>query len=118
MKYLIFSSLIGALTFLSPGHGGRAADIQTVWESGFISSKYHFPGDELLADHRFALEEDFATECSSELLIPSFTKGQKQSAAKEVETTCQIATVRILIEHIIGEIKSPSRILDGPLPIT
>ena len=50
------------------------------------------------------MEEDFAAKCSSELLIPAFTKGQKQLTAKKVETTGQIATVRIHIELIIGEI--------------
>ena len=78
----------------------------------------YYPGDQLLADRGFALEEDFAAEWSSELFIPAFTKGQKQLTAKEVETTRQIATVRIHLEPIIGEIKNRFRILDGPLPIT
>ena len=117
MRYLISCSPIGAVTFLSPGYGGRATDMQIVRELGFISSKYYYPGDELLAGRGFALEEEFAAECSSELFIPAFTKGQKQLTAK-VDTTCQIATVRIHIEHIIGEIKNRFRILDGPLPIT
>ena len=116
MKYLISCSPIGAVTFLSPGYGGRATDIQIVQDSGFISSKYHYPGDQLLADREFALEEDFAAEYSSELFIPAFKKGQL--TAKEVETTRQIATVRIHIERIIGEIKNLFRILDGRLPIT
>ena len=118
VKHLISCSPIGAVTFLSPGYGGRATDIQIVRESGFVSSKYHYPGDQLLADHEFALEEDFATECSSELFIPAFTKGQKQLTAKEVETTRQTATVRVHIERIIAEIKNRFRILSSPLPIT
>ena len=118
MKYLISCSPIGAVAFLSPGYGDRAIDIKTVRESGFISSKYHYPGDQLLADRGFTLEEDFAVNCSSELFIPAFTKGQKQLTAKEVETTRQIATVRIHVERIIGKIKNRFRILDGPLPIT
>ena len=123
MKYLISCSPTGAVTFLSPGYGGRATDIQIVQDSGFISSKYHYPGDQLLADREFALEEDFAAEYSSELFIPGFKKGQltakeKQLTAKEVETTRQIATVRTHIERIIGEIKNLFRILDGRLPIT
>ena len=77
VKYLTFWSPIGAVTFLLPGYGGRTADIQIVRESGFISSKYHYPEDQLLADRGFAFEEDFAAECSSELFIPAFTKGQK-----------------------------------------
>ena len=74
--------------------------------------------DQLLADHGFELEEHFAAECNSELFIPLFTKEQKQLTAKEVATTRQIATVRIHIERIIGEIKNRFRIYDGPLPIT
>ena len=49
MKFLISFSPIGAVSFLSPGHGGRAADIQIARESGFTSSKYHYPGHQLLA---------------------------------------------------------------------
>ena len=78
----------------------------------------YYPRDQLLADCGFALEEKFAAECSSELFIPAFTKGQKQLTTKEVETTRQITTVRIHLEPIIGEIKNHFRILDGPLPIT
>ena len=64
------------------------------------------------------MEEDFAAECSSELFIPAFTKRRKQLTAKDVETTLQIATVRIHMESIIGEIKNRFRILDGSFPIT
>ena len=87
-------------------------------ESGFISSKLHYPGDQLLDDRGFTLQDDFAAECSVELLIPSFTKGQKQLTAKEAETTRKIAHVRIHIERVIGQIKNRYSILDGPLPIT
>ena len=118
MKYLISCSSTGAVTFLSLDCHGRATDIQIVPESGFISSKYHYPRDQLLADCGFALEENFAAECSSELFIQAFTKEKKQLTAKEVEITCEITTVRIHTECIIGEIKNCFGILDGPLPIT
>ena len=118
MKYLISCSNIGVVTFLSPTYDGRATDTQIALESGFCSSKYHYPGDQLLADRAFALEENFAAKCSSELFITSFTNGQKQLTAREVETTYQIATVRNHIKRIIGEIKNHFRILDGPLSIT
>ena len=68
----------------------HGTDIQIVRESEFISSKYHYPGDELPPDRRFALKEDFAAECSSEFFVTAFTKGQKQMTAKEIETTSQI----------------------------
>ena len=73
--YLISCSPIGVVAFLSPGYGGRATDIQIVWQSEFITSKYHYPGDQLLADSGFALEKDVAAEYSSELFITVFTKG-------------------------------------------
>ena len=88
MKYLIPCSSIGAVTFLSQGYGGRATGIQIVQESGFISSKYHYPRDQLLADCGFALEENFAAESSSKLFIHAFTKEKKQLTAKEVKITC------------------------------
>ena len=118
MKYLISCSPTGAVTFLSPEYGGPATDIQIVRESGFISSKDHYPGDQLLADLGFALEGDFAAECSSELFISAFLKGKKQLIAKEVETTRRIATVKIHMKYLIGKIKNHFRILDGPLPVT
>ena len=53
-----------------------------------------------------------------ELIILSFTKGKKQLSSKEVETSRQIATVRIYVERVIGLIKNRYRIIDGTLPIT
>ena len=118
VKYLICCSPTGAAIFLLLGYGGRGTDIQIVQETGFISSKYHYPREQLLADRGSALEEDFAAECSSEFFIPAFTKGQKQMTLKEVEATRQIATARIHIERIIGETKNRLTILRDPLPIT
>ena len=88
--YLISRSPIGVVAFLSPGYGGRATDIQIVWQSEFITSKYHYPEDQLPADSWFALEEDFAAEYNSELFIPVVTKGQNQLTVKYVETTSQL----------------------------
>ena len=99
-------------------YGGPATDIQIFHKSEFISTKYHYPGDQLLADLGFALEEDFAAECSSELFIPAFTKGKKQLIAKEDDTTRRIATVKFHMERLIGKIKNRFRILEGPLPVT
>ena len=86
-------------------------------ESGFISSTYA-PGDQILADRGFTLIDDFTAACGVELLIPAFTKGKSQLSAREVETTCQIANVRIHIERVIGNVKSRYQILNGPIPVT
>ena len=104
---------------MSSAWGGRSTDNEIVRESGFISLRYHLPGDQILADRGFTLHDDFAAACSAELVIPAFTKGKKQLSAKEVETTRKIANVRILVERVIGNLKSRFGILSqGSLPIS
>jgi len=43
------------------------------------------PHDQILADRGFTLQDDFAVQCSAELIIPPFTQGKKQLEAVEVE---------------------------------
>jgi len=109
---------MGAVTFLSPAWGGRASDIKIVRESGFINSRYHLPGDQILADRGFTLHDDFATICSAELITPAFTKGKKQLSAEEVEMSKTMSSVRIHVERVIGVLKNRFTILKGPLPVS
>ncbi|XP_057308774.1 uncharacterized protein LOC130647068 isoform X1 [Hydractinia symbiolongicarpus] len=118
VKFLIACSPQGSISFLSKAWGGRVSDVELVKQSGFISSKYHHPGDQILADRGFTLTDEFAAGCGVELIMPSFTKGKKQLSAQEVETTRQIASIRIHIERVIGLIKIRYNILTGPIPIT
>ena len=118
VKFLIACTPLGAVSFVSKAWGGRVSDVELVKKSGFICPKLHFPGDQILADRGFILVDEFAAGCSAELIIPSFTKGKKQLSAKEVETTRQIASIRIHIERVIGLIKNRYLILNGPIPIT
>ena len=118
VKFLVACTPLGAVSFVSKAWGGRVSDVEIVKNSGFISSNLHFPGDQILADRGFTLKDDFAAGCGVELIIPSFTKGKKQLTAKEVETTRQIASIRIHIERVIGLIKNRYLILNGPIPIT
>ena len=55
VKVFISCTPLGAINFVSKCWGGRASDIQIVRESNFTSSKYHYPGDEILADRGFCL---------------------------------------------------------------
>ena len=75
VNYLIFCSPLGTINFLSNGWDGRATDTYIVRKSGFISNMFHFPGDQILADRGFPLQDDFASSCSVESIIPAFTKG-------------------------------------------
>ena len=117
VKVLISCSPLGAISYLSLGWGGRVSDIDLVRQSGFISPTRHRPGDQILADRGFPLKDDFATLCSAELVIPSFTKGKTQLSAKEVETSREKSAIRIHIERVIGLLKNRYTILQGTLPI-
>ena len=75
------------------------------------------PGDQILADRRFTLKDDFAAGASAELLIPAFTRGKSQLSAKEIEVSRKIASVRIHIERVIGLLKSRYIILQTILPL-
>ena len=118
IKVFICCNPVGSITFLSPVWGGRASDVKIVRESGFISSKYHLPGDQILADRGFTLHDEFASLCSAELITPAFTKGKKQLSAQEVELSRQLASVRIHVERVIRVLKNRYTILKGPLPIS
>lgn len=74
IKVFISCTPLGAINYVSQCYGGRAFDIQVVKESGFHTSKYHSPGDQILEDRCFTLVEEFAAGSSTELLIPEFTK--------------------------------------------
>ncbi|XP_062395004.1 uncharacterized protein LOC134082955 [Sardina pilchardus] len=115
VKYLIACSPSGSIKFLSNGWGGRASDVHIVRQSGFLSSVYHSPGDQILADRGFTLQDDFAL-LGVELLTPSFTKGRKQLPGREVEMSRRKSNIRIHIERVIGVLKGRFHILDGPLP--
>ena len=50
------------------------------------------------------------------LEIPSFTQGQDQMRADDVEDTRVIANVRIHVERVIGNLRKKYSILNGTLP--
>ena len=83
IKVLISCTPPGAINFVSKCYGGRASDIQITRDSGF--SRMYMPGDQILSDRGFTLQDDFASASSSELLIPAFTRGKSQLSAKELE---------------------------------
>lgn len=118
VKFLIACTPMGSISYISKAWGGRVSDVELVKQSDFISYKYHHRGDQILADRGFTLVDEFAAGCGVELIIPSFTKGKKQLSAKEVETTRQIAAIRVHVERVIGLLKNRYRILDGTISTT
>ena len=76
IKVLISCIPLGAINHISKCYGGKASDIQITRESGFATSQYHMPADQILAGRGFTLKDDFAAGASAELLIAAFTRGK------------------------------------------
>ena len=72
--------------------------------------------DVIMADRDFNIAETLGT-LGAKLEIPSFTKGQDQMTAEDVEDTRVIANVRIHVERVIGNLRKKYSILNGTLPI-
>nr|XP_047137737.1 uncharacterized protein LOC124814270 [Hydra vulgaris] len=116
IKVMTSCTPLGAVNFSSQCWGGRASDNQIVRESNFHLTKYHMPGDQILADRGFTLADDFAAGSGAELFVPAFTKGKDQLSSGDVEKTRKIASVRIHIERVTGLIKNRYTTLKGILP--
>ncbi|KAK1883948.1 52 kDa repressor of the inhibitor of the protein kinase [Dissostichus eleginoides] len=114
IKYLIGITPAGAISFLSPGWGGRVSDKQITKESGFL--KLLEPRDEVLADRGFLIRDELAAYGAT-LRIPHFTKGKKQLSAQEVDTSRQLSRVRIHVERVIGRWKN-FKILQTVIPLS
>ncbi|XP_065682486.1 uncharacterized protein LOC136095754 [Hydra vulgaris] len=75
IKYLIGITPAGAVSFLSPGWGGRVSDKQITFESNFCQKLY--PGDCVLADRGFNIKDEL-NAVGATLKVPAFTKGRQQ----------------------------------------
>lgn len=60
------------------------------------------PGDVVLADRDFNMSEDFAIR-GAKLIVPAFTKGQKQLLGEEVEKSRMMARAQIHIERVMED---------------
>uniref|UniRef100_A0A1A8FMA8 Cyclin-dependent kinase 2 associated protein 2 n=1 Tax=Nothobranchius korthausae TaxID=1143690 RepID=A0A1A8FMA8_9TELE len=114
IKYLIGITPAGAISFLSPGWGGRVSDKQITKESGLFDLLEH--NDEILADRGFQIRDELAA-CGATLRIPHFTKGKKQLSAQEVDSSRQLSRVRIHVERVIGRWKN-CKILQTVIPVS
>ena len=115
VKYLISIAPQGFVNFISKGWGGRTSDKHLTENCGYLN--YLLPGDTVLADRGFTLKDSVAMY-GAKLEIPAFTKGKAQLSSSEVNQTRHIASVRIHIERVIGNIRKKYSILDSTIPIT
>ena len=114
VKYLIGISPQGVISFISEGWGGRCSDKFITENCGIL--KNLLPGDVVLADRGFDIQDSVACYYA-EIKIPDFTKGKKQLAPLEVENNQKIASVRIHVERVIGNVRRKYSMLQSTLPI-
>ncbi len=114
VKYLLGITPQGTVSYISEGWGGRASDKHITEHCSLLQNLV--PGDTILADRGFDIEDSVGSYCSS-LKIPAFTKGKTQLSGIEVEQSRKIANVRIHVERVIGNIRQKYSILSATQPI-
>ncbi|XP_071802602.1 uncharacterized protein [Asterias amurensis] len=114
IKYLICITPSGAVSFVSPGWGGRVSDKELTLECGIMDKLDH--GDVVLADRGFNVKEDMAIK-GCRLLVPAYTKGKIQLSKEDVDKSRRLSRIRIHVERVIGRLKS-FNVLQTNIPIT
>ena len=100
IKYLIGVTPQGSIGFISKGWGGRTSDVHLTENSGLLEKL--MPGDIVLADRGFTIEDTVKRLYCAEVKLPAFTKGKKQLSAMEVESSRRLSRVHIHVERVIG----------------
>ena len=114
VKFLIAITPQGSISFISKGWGGRVSDLHITENCGLLQNL--LPGDLVLADRGFNIQESVSFYCA-EVKIPAFTRGKPQLSQMELDTTREVAHVRIHVERVIGLLKQKYAFLRGELPI-
>lgn len=115
VKFLIGITPQGTISFISRTYGGRASDKYIAENCGFLD--HILQQDIVLADRGFLIK-DSVKILGGNLHIPAFTKGKNQLHPLDVESTRNIATVRIHVERIIGLLKKKYKIFEGIIPMS
>ena len=102
IKALVAITPTGAISYVSPSYGGRAADIFIVKDSGFLN--YLVPYDEVMADRGFRIGEELMLRMVS-LCIPPGKAVLMQMVPADVRKTSSIANVTIYVEQAIGRMR-------------
>lgn len=93
----------------------RASDKHITENCGILDKI--LPGDVILADRGFDVSGSLGLR-GAEVAIPAFTRGKKQLSMLEVETTRNLAAVRIHVERAIGVARQKYTMLQSTIPIS
>lgn len=112
VKLLISITPQGLVSFVSKGWGACVSDKHLTENCEILDNL--LPGDQIIADHGFNVEESVGLYCA-EIKLPPFTRGKKQLSRVEFDTARKLLRVRIHVERVIGVLKQKYTIL---LPIS
>lgn len=123
IKFLIGISSQGVIIFISQSYGGRSTDPDIVEDKKYVAIAEDsniltklVPGDQVLADRGFLVEESVARE-GAELITPAFKGRRDRLTTEEVENSRIVSNVRIHVERVIGQLRRTFTILEGKIKI-
>lgn len=102
LKFLVAITPSGYICFLSKCYGGRATDSYITVHSGILN--YIQPGDLVMCDKGFPQIKTCIQNKKAIMVMPPFAFNP-QFSAEEVDTTYDIASVRIHVERAIHRMK-------------
>ena len=100
VKVLVGITPGGGFTFISSAFPGSTSDKQITIKSGLLNPELWNPGEELMADRGFLVEE-YLGPLGVGLVMPAFLNGREQFGEKEVVASQQIPSERIHVERMI-----------------
>lgn len=104
----------GSIVYISDLYEGSISDREIVEKCGFL--QYISPGDMVLADRGFTIEDLLLSKQAS-LNIPPFLGQRSKFTAEEELKTRRIAKARIHVERVIERIKK-FKLLSGNIPLS
>ena len=114
LKVLVAVSSNSSVVFISNAYVGGISDKALTLHTDYLSLVP--PHTTLMADKGFNILDE-CNERSIHLKVPPGRRGVSQMSAAALKTTCSIAKLRIIVEQVIGEIKT-FRILSQEIPIS
>lgn len=115
VKVLISITPQGSISYISKSWGGRSSDKLVTEYSNILNLL--LPGDLILADRGFRINDVFNLY-GAEVIQPAFTNGKNQLNPLAIESTRNLAQVRIHVERVIGNLRQKYRILHSKLPLS
>ena len=105
----------GEFSFVSSAFPSSFSDKGITVESGLFNPNLWEPGNELMEDHGFTVEE-YLTPLGVKLIIPLVFKERSQFNEQEIVKSQQIANERIHVEKMIQQLKC-YHTLDRVIPL-